>query len=90
LSTRITLSALGYCMADETRVGEFDALITDVEGNAYLTGYHQFDEKEYRSLSTGEIARVDATGNPATLRTDSDQITGNEHGCFYSRSSSLC
>jgi hypothetical protein len=52
-------------MAGETRVGEFDAVITDVEGNAYLTGYHQFDEKEYRSLSTGEIARVDATGNPA-------------------------
>jgi predicted aconitase with swiveling domain len=34
------------------------------------------DEKGYRSLSTGEIVSVDATGNPATLRTDSDRITG--------------
>jgi predicted aconitase with swiveling domain len=34
------------------------------------------DVKGYRSLSTGEIVSVDATGNPATLRTDSDRITG--------------
>ena len=30
------------------------------------------DEKDYRSLSTGEIVRVDATGNPETLLTDTD------------------
>jgi hypothetical protein len=32
------------------------------------------DEKDYRSLSMGEIVRVDATGNPETLLTDTDQI----------------
>jgi hypothetical protein len=29
-----------------------------------------------------EIVSVDATGNPATLRTGTDQITGKAHGCF--------
>jgi hypothetical protein len=32
------------------------------------------DERDYRSLSTGETISVDATGDPATLRTD--QVTG--------------
>ena len=38
------------------------------------------DEKDYRSLSTGETISVDATGNPAALHSDTDQRTGEEHG----------
>jgi uncharacterized protein len=30
------------------------------------------DEKDYRSLSTGETISVDATGNPAALHSDTD------------------
>ena len=37
----------------ETRVGEFDAVITEVEGSAYLTGYHQFVLRGDDPLGTG-------------------------------------
>ena len=54
MNTRITVSVVDYLTAGETRLGEFGAVITEVEGIAYLTGYPQFDYKDYRSLSTGD------------------------------------
>jgi proline racemase len=41
----------------ETRVGEFDAVITEVEGSAYLTGYHQFVLHRDDPLGTGFLLR---------------------------------
>jgi proline racemase len=41
----------------ETRVGEFDAVITEVEGSAYLTGYHQFVLRGDDPLGTGFLLR---------------------------------
>jgi uncharacterized protein len=38
------------------------------------------DGKDYRSLSTGEIITVDATGNPAALHSGTDQRTGGDNG----------
>jgi proline racemase len=41
----------------ETRVGEFDAVITEVEGSAYLTGYHQLVLRRDDPLGTGFLLR---------------------------------
>jgi proline racemase len=41
----------------KTRVGEFDAVITEVEGSAYLTGYHQFVLHRDDPLGTGFLLR---------------------------------
>ena len=41
----------------ETRVGEFGAVITEVEGSAYLTGYHQFVLQGDDPLGTGFLLR---------------------------------
>ncbi|MDP8944322.1 MAG: proline racemase family protein [Actinomycetota bacterium] len=47
----------GGRVVGETRVGEFDAVITDVEGSAYLTGYHQFVLHKDDPLGTGFLLR---------------------------------
>ena len=41
----------------EMRVGEFDAVITEVEGSAYLTGYHQLVLRRDDPLGTGFLLR---------------------------------
>ncbi len=47
----------GGRVVGETRVGEFDAVITEVEGSAYLTGYHQFVLHTDDPLGTGFLLR---------------------------------
>jgi proline racemase len=47
----------GGRVVGETRVGEFGAVITEVEGSAYLTGYHQFVLQEDDPLGTGFLLR---------------------------------
>jgi proline racemase len=47
----------GGRVVGETRVGEFDAVITEVEGSAYLTGYHQFVLRRDDPLGTGFLLR---------------------------------
>ena len=41
----------------ETQVGEYDAVITEVEGSAYLTGHHQFVLRRDDPLGTGFLLR---------------------------------
>ena len=47
----------GGRVVGETRVGEYDAVITEVEGSAYLTGYHQFVLHRDDPLGTGFMLR---------------------------------
>jgi proline racemase/trans-L-3-hydroxyproline dehydratase len=47
----------GGRVVGEMRVGEFDAVITEVEGSAYLTGYHQLVLRRDDPLSTGFLLR---------------------------------
>jgi proline racemase len=39
------------------RVGEYPAVITEVEGSAHLTGYHQFILSADDPISTGFLIR---------------------------------
>jgi len=47
----------GGRVVGETRVGEYDAVITEVEGSAYLTGHHQFVLRRDDPLGTGFLLR---------------------------------
>jgi proline racemase len=47
----------GGRVVGETRVGEYDAVITEVEGSAHLTGYHQFVLRRDDPLGTGFLLR---------------------------------
>jgi proline racemase len=47
----------GGRVVGEARVGGFDAVITEVEGSAYLTGYHQFVLQRDDPLRTGFLLR---------------------------------
>ena len=47
----------GGRVVGERRVGEFYAVITEVEGSAYLTGYHQFVLHTDDPLGTGFLLR---------------------------------
>ena len=44
-------------VVDEARVGDLPAVITEVEGSAYLTGYHQFVLSAYDPIGTGFLIR---------------------------------
>jgi proline racemase len=52
IGTRFSARVVG-----EARVGEFPAVITEVEGSAHLTGYHQFVLDPEDPLGTGFLIR---------------------------------